>query len=274
MGKFKSVSGLFFILCLIAPMLLFGNGASAAEVRRSLEEEVQRLEDMQEIENLMARYYWMQHYDLQGMENLYALKTPGIYQEGPNGRQEGAESFAHGAAHPKDPGFIHMHPESSPIIELADDGKTAKGAWISPGIEANRFTSEAKPFWAWAKLGADFVKEADGKWKIWHLDVYGLFMCPLKGGWIVSSWPDAGQSSTPSGGGQSGAQGGAPGGTPGGASPGGEPEGAKAGAPSGASEGKMLPTTHRWMYGVSEVYPADQPTPPTPYKTLEEKTSK
>lgn len=65
-----------------------------------------------------------------------------------------------------------IHTQTTPIIEVAGDGKTAKGIWYSPGIGTNVEITNGKPEisggWFWEKYAVDFVKE-DGKWKIWHL---------------------------------------------------------------------------------------------------------
>lgn len=67
-----------------------------------------------------------------------------------------------------------MHTSTTPVIEIAGDGKTAQGAWYSPGvgimprIENGKVTVQAMMFWE--KYGADFVKE-NGAWKIWHLQM-------------------------------------------------------------------------------------------------------
>ena len=78
---------------------------------------------------------------------------------------------------------IHMN--TTPVIEIAGDGKTAKGIWYSPGVVMN-FTGQkdkdgnplAQGTWFWEKYGADFVKE-DGKWKIWHIQMYYEFTPPV-----------------------------------------------------------------------------------------------
>lgn len=65
-----------------------------------------------------------------------------------------------------------IHTQTTPIIEIADDGRTAKGIWYSPGIGTNIDMVDGKPMisgsWFFEKYAVDFVKE-DGEWKIWHL---------------------------------------------------------------------------------------------------------
>lgn len=67
------------------------------------------------------------------------------------------------------------HTQSTPIIEVAGDGKTAKGIWESPGLHMTAQIADGKVTkqggWFWEKYAADFVKE-DGKWKIWHIAMY------------------------------------------------------------------------------------------------------
>ena len=76
---------------------------------------------------------------------------------------EGAEEKMKGA--------VFFHHLDTPIIEVAADGKTARGAWWSPGHETfprgDREPGQGA-IWAWSKYGADFIKEDDG-WKIWRM---------------------------------------------------------------------------------------------------------
>jgi hypothetical protein len=65
-----------------------------------------------------------------------------------------------------------MHTQETPIIEVAGDGKTAKGLWHSIGLAVrSRIDSSGNVTtstgWMWEQYVADFVKE-DGKWKMWH----------------------------------------------------------------------------------------------------------
>ena len=69
-----------------------------------------------------------------------------------------------------------MHTNTTPIIEIAGDGKTAKGIWYSPGIGLSAKPREngevvAGGTFFWEKYGADFVKE-NGAWKIWHCQMF------------------------------------------------------------------------------------------------------
>jgi len=76
-----------------------------------------------------------------------------------------------------------IHTQTTPIIEIAGDGMSAKGMWYSPGIsiegEMVNGRLESSGGWFWEKYGVDFVKE-DGKWKIWHI---GMYYDPTPPGW-------------------------------------------------------------------------------------------
>ena len=121
-------------------------------------------------------------------------------------------------------GQLLLHVTTTAIIEIADDGLTAKGYWYTPGMLKQTDFANADSMWE--NYGCDFIKE-DGEWKIWHLHMYTDFQCEF------------GTSFTGSSGG-SGELGGAPGTT--GIAP---PPG---GAPGGASSTADVDTTG-WIGG-------------------------
>lgn len=65
-------------------------------------------------------------------------------------------------------GFLQMHLCSTPVIEVARDGKTARGAFYTHGFVAYPSKDGSFSRWLYTRVGADFYKE-DGVWKIWHL---------------------------------------------------------------------------------------------------------
>lgn len=92
-------------------------------------------------------------------------------------------------------GCMVWHPVSTPMVILADDGKTAKGFWYVIGQESVATGAPlAECSWYMDRLAVDFVKE-DGRWKIWHLvvandlcleagrDAEELLSKPLPGTW-------------------------------------------------------------------------------------------
>lgn len=93
-------------------------------------------------------------------------------------------------------GQLLLHVTTTAIIEVADDGQTAKCFWYSPGMIAE---SGQTGNTIWEAYGVDFVKE-NGEWKMWHLHMFTDFM----GGFYLTL---GGKTS----GGSSGAPGGASG---------------------------------------------------------------
>lgn len=55
---------------------------------------------------------------------------------------------------------------TTPVIEIAEDFKTAKGIWYLMGGTADFHTDKAMN--KWGRVAADFVNEG-GAWKIWHM---------------------------------------------------------------------------------------------------------
>lgn len=75
------------------------------------------------------------------------------------------------AASERNLGNMYAHPLTTGLVELAQDGETAKGLWYSIGNEAMaRPDGTAHVQWMLGKVAADFVREGD-EWKIWHLVV-------------------------------------------------------------------------------------------------------
>lgn len=107
------------------------------------------------------------------------------------------------AQRPNPPGKLVVHYVTSPIIEVAEDGQTAKGMWMMTGLESGLTSPQAaagapgfmyeknvtvngKKVWmhtVHAKYGVDFLKQ-DGQWKIWHFHCYEIARSPFGLGWI------------------------------------------------------------------------------------------
>ncbi len=65
-------------------------------------------------------------------------------------------------------GPFKVKPLASPVIEIAGDGKTAKGLWYSQGAYNDVETCGPIARWTWGYFAADFILKDDA-WKIWHL---------------------------------------------------------------------------------------------------------
>lgn len=154
-----------------------------------LELEVRRAQAVNEIQNLVgsyALYYSAQKFN--ACAELFAPRDDVIVDlnfgefHGKYGAQR-----VYDDDYPLPTGLFRIHSFNSPTIQVAADGKTAKGTWISPGIntEPNEAGDKAEAFWCWIKYRMDFINEG-GKWYIWHIYAYGLFNCNY-----YTSWADS-----------------------------------------------------------------------------------
>jgi hypothetical protein len=158
-----------------------------------------------------------------------------------------------------------MHTQETPVIEVAGDGKTAKGIWYSIGIAVRANVKSDLSYtkntqWMWEKYAVDFIKE-DGEWKIWHLI-------------NVMDEPPLTSPATGSLSGGAGGQGGAPGG---GMQGGGQGDRGGQQAPAGASVGTGAGGSALKAENRVEVFqwspiavPRVEPKFPEPYYTFSE----
>ena len=137
--------------------------------QQDLEARIERLEAVYEINNLMGKYegYFCTH-QFDKIADLFAPKTPGVSAEITDGGVwVGIESVRklyaeyHANIMTDVIGSLTEHDITTPVIEVAKDGKTAKGLFFSPGF-LNRWDDTGKLFacWIWVKYGCDFVKNA------------------------------------------------------------------------------------------------------------------
>jgi hypothetical protein len=197
----------FFKAAFASLLVLMQRGVSNAETAKPKKQEegmekkieqltlkMERLEALNAIQNLIAKMDYMYEGGMYEARMAYvAKKTPGVAIEiGARGVFEGYESarrtlvdtekyyeLSHAEGMKKTfpnikfpsnfAGKFESNLLGSPVIEIAGDGKTAKGVWVSLMTIGKTHDNQDKPqaMWIWWKIGADFVKE-DGEWKIWH----------------------------------------------------------------------------------------------------------
>lgn len=94
------------------------------------------------------------------------------------GDKTDAEAFGAGEHMPR--------PLTTPLVEVAADGKTAKGLWQVMG--ANNCITEYGPLstWKWGYIAVDFVLEED-EWKIWHMQDLTELDAPVASNWTEPS---------------------------------------------------------------------------------------
>ena len=233
--------------------------------------EVERQNAVTAVQNLMGRYTYYQFADKQlETASLYALKTSGVKVQLPSGQPSvgGAAVkafYENSAKGEKADGMFHLHPMQTPVVEVAGDGKTAKGVFLSLGAGAH--SGDDQGAWTWVRYGVDFIKE-DGEWKIWHLHAYPIFSTSF-----YKSWTDSAREKA-AGGGKPGGAGGPPqnqGEQSDGMSAGSPPQGA-GGPPLGQQGGAGAAGEEPWSYNGKGLPPLE-PVPPTPYETFDPATA-
>ena len=256
-GNFSAVRGVVLSGAMGTAVMLFlllpawaqtSPAPSGSGQQASLTLRLDRLQAVRDVQNLMSRYTYYQSAAMQDETiALFAQHTPGTRAEMLWGVYDGLDSvkkcykFDH-LEHSdlkKRAGVMQIDTLTTPIIQVAGDGKTAKGVWISPGLDSTVADGKPSAKWAWTKYGADFVKE-DGAWKIWHLHIYGIFDTDYHRSWAE--------------------------GTP-----------VKYDASYTGAVGHPMhndrPPTSSWAFSADTVFPDDQPSIPQPYETFNEKTA-
>lgn len=178
-----------------------GSGETVDTVARS---QAQLAREVQQIQNLMSRRAFYHSSGHNEMEFALYAKRPDIswgqnqgFRVGPeaikqdyvedNDRNRATELARLSKLYPElknEPanlgaGIFVMHTLTTPIIEIAEDGQTAKGVWYTPGAigmvdEKGKLAGN----WLWERYAVDFIKE-DGQWKFWHILVLTDFLSPM-----------------------------------------------------------------------------------------------
>ena len=151
-----------------------------------LEAKITKTLDILEIQNLQFKYQQYIHFHrADKLPALFAKKNTPTIEIGPMGVGEGMdkvkEFFDSYIILLNAPGVIIDHEATCPVIEVAKDGKTAKGTFLSPGIGANGLHNLQVV--CYGIYVNDYIKE-NGKWKIWHLRWGETFSARLEKGWV------------------------------------------------------------------------------------------
>lgn len=153
-----------------------------AEITRRLE----RLEAVHQIQNLMGRYaFYHSAYRDELIPAMFADRED-LLVEMPFGTFSGGDAARRAWGSPPAPvpprdltGEYVEHLLTTPVVEIAQDGFTARAAWISPGAEAHHLGwEEGNPLrglWYWGRYSADFILEG-GAWKLWHFRLSATFI--------------------------------------------------------------------------------------------------
>lgn len=82
-------------------------------------------------------------------------------------------------------GSFCQHDLTTEVMEVADDLKTCKACWLSPGVETRKDpeTGELTSYWCWVKYAVDFTED-NGEWKFWHFTIFSDFFCDYYTAWV------------------------------------------------------------------------------------------
>ena len=132
------------------------------------DELIRRVWDVEEIKKLANKrvYYQINQWADKELDELWTSQCRDTASFGSNtGFYVTLDSIRKWyATRPSGTGVLSSYPVSTGLVELAGDGKTAKGLWYCIGQE----TVPGKATWITGKVAMDFIKEGD-EWKIWHV---------------------------------------------------------------------------------------------------------
>ena len=159
---------------------------------QELEARIQKIEDILEIEKLGRMYgYYLEHWmdkEIIGLfsdgENVALEWTEGNYYG-----KENVKRYFEGIRKVLDyPEFTHQLMQVSPVIDVAPDGKTAKGRWYGFGGVSSLDGKDLKHHFVSGTYENDYVKE-NGKWKIQRFRWYLNYVSGGDAGWSTSVVP-------------------------------------------------------------------------------------
>ncbi|MGI6334498.1 MAG: nuclear transport factor 2 family protein [Saccharofermentanales bacterium] len=164
------------------------------KVEQPLENMLKKLWIIQECRNQMGRYeFYHSQKRHEDCYKLFALKHNDCWLENNDlGFFRGPESIRrfmvdfHLAIDGEDTrGSFCQHDLTTEVIVVADDLKTAKAVWMSPGVETRRDPVNGKltSYWCWVKYAVDFIEE-DGEWKFWHFTIFSDVFCDYHTAWV------------------------------------------------------------------------------------------
>ena len=152
-----------------------------------LEQTVRHMEDVHEIENFLGRYQYfhMGGGPPMGMSDCFVQHTDGGSLTCPMGTWLGLEGlrkwFRRGEpvreAPPGAPVHFMLFPSTTIVIEVSEDGQTARAMLTTPGYSggiAPKGDGQKLSNWFYLKAAFDFIKE-DGQWKAYHYHMWEIF---------------------------------------------------------------------------------------------------
>ncbi len=173
---------------------------------QEMEKRLQRVEDILEIDKLEKIYgYYLDYGQNEKVLDMFSdnAESIEISDRGVFKGKEGIRKFflkyisSHGqeTADLKElpHGRMVIHQQHQGVINVAEDGKTAKGRWYLIMIQAWPVDGEPRSVLGHGVYENEFVKE-NGKWKFSKMFMSLDFRSPIEGGWVDIPVVSAGRS--------------------------------------------------------------------------------
>ena len=155
---------------------------------QQLEKKVAVLEDLEAIKRLQKSYgYYLEHWQYEDVIDLFSDRPDtmlnimvGIFL----GKEGIKKYFSGEKGRWEDPELLHQLMQLSGVVDVAEDGKTAKGRWYGFGINALPQNVGVIQNFASGIYTTEYIKE-NGVWKIWKITWNCYIMADPTVGWIT-----------------------------------------------------------------------------------------
>ncbi len=153
----------------------------------AMEKELQRLKDIEAIRKLENAYgYYLINFMNQELIDCFTERGDATLEwpEGTFLGKDGVRQFFGNINKERNLEFMHQMMQISGIIDVAPDGKTAKGRWWGFGAMAIPMGDAGiNQALACGVYENEFIKE-DGVWKLWKIKWVPQYSAPLDKGWV------------------------------------------------------------------------------------------
>lgn len=99
----------------------------------------------------------------------------------------GLARFVQEETTPDRAGILDVHCALTECLEVAADGKTARGCWMFQSITSR---PDASANWLWYKADIYFTADEAGNWAIWQMTLYPMYNSPFDSDWGKEKAPD------------------------------------------------------------------------------------
>ena len=152
----------------------------------AIDKELTRLKDIEAIRRLENAYsYYLVMWMPDEIMDLFAWRddTTLEWPEGTFFKKDGLNRFFGKINADKNPEFMHQMMQISDIIDIAEDGLTAKGRWWGFGALAIPAGDAIMQTYSCGIYENDFIKE-NGVWKFWKIKWVPVYSATPARGWV------------------------------------------------------------------------------------------